>query len=108
MHTGTNATDLVSDSFVPRTFGSFTAVAEICLAMSSAPFRRVRPSPTFQTHVANSFLEFLANRSHNIPCEHPHTFRGIDSIFTILLVKDFAFTTSSVPFGRLIDSGPLP
>jgi hypothetical protein len=56
----------------------------------------------------NSFLEFLANRSHNISVEHIHTFCGIDSIFTVLLVKDFAFTIGSVTFGRLIDSGQLP
>ena len=79
--------------------------------MSSAPFRRVSPSPTFPTHVADEFPEFLvflANRSHHIPVEQPHTFGGIDSIFPVLLVTDFAVSTNPVPFGRLIDSRPLP
>jgi len=67
-----------------------------------------KATPMFRTHVANSSIEFLANRSHNIPVEHTHTFGGINSLFTVLFVNDFAFTTESVPFGRLLDSSGLP
>lgn len=60
MHTGTsNAIDLASDPFIPRSFGSCSAVAEICSAMFLAPFRRVRRHPRFErtspTHSSNSF-----------------------------------------------------
>jgi predicted ATPase len=46
--------------------------------------------------------------SHNISVEHFHIFCRINSIFTVLLVKDFTFTIRAVTFGRLVNSGQLP